>query len=275
MAVKKLSFIGALVSTIVPLLLAPGSVMAAPFSTDVQITGSALFDDTNTFLDGATLTGSLSAVEGGTLTSSAINGTSVTGDNPLDGILTDIDDSLGLSFTVSGGASDVAEAFGELSMSIVNTSLTTAYDVTLEFLSINSVAPFFGGEGEDVGTESVIFVEDVTDPADPLEIFYTHRRIVPLDDIDEADDGPGTLTLSLGADQSIDLLGISLLFADAVDTNTGFSGILGADLIVRSVVAQGVSVIPLPPTVYMFGIGVLLVTALGKFKNAKQQKAAI
>ena len=123
---------GKLVAVTIAVLLGvqPNHASATPFDSNIVISGSAEFDSTGSPsapTGNATQSGTLTRIIGGTPTTTTLNGTVVTGADPLTGSLTDFGDGFGIAFNASGsstgGTSAINDLFGDFSLSITNNSI--------------------------------------------------------------------------------------------------------------------------------------------------------
>jgi len=118
-------------------LLAVPSAQATPFSTDLAINGSVMFDSGYAAMKSAgssAQSGVLAVTEGTSPGSSTFSGASVSGSNPLLATLTDIGDGFGFSGLASAsGTALAAGTFGigvDIGLNLANMSATDAYKIT-------------------------------------------------------------------------------------------------------------------------------------------------
>lgn len=250
------------------LLLAPSVGLAVPFSPDISILASVELDATSLEPSGGTQTGTLSLTSGGVSATSSINGITVTGSHPLSGMLTDIGDSVGMNFLVSGTEIET-EFYGNYNMSLANNSATDSYLVTLGFTSTNLVQ-VMGELDNDVYAESQVYLASSLE-----ELFYTYRYVDLLfyEDFDDTCNGClFTYDLLLGVGDSIDLFGQHDIFAAAYDFGTGYEIALAATISVLGVENLSAQV-PEPPISLMFATGVALLLAVTKTSHGERPTA--
>ncbi len=116
------------------MLLPWASVQALPFTTDITITGTADFRDGQAAATDVSQTGSYSVKQAGVTTTNTVNGTTVTGVDPLAALLTQTGDGVGITANVN---SAIVGAQGEFPMdaglSIFNSSVSNVYKIWLQF----------------------------------------------------------------------------------------------------------------------------------------------
>jgi hypothetical protein len=246
------------------ILLAPCAAFAIPFSSDLFITASVELDSASLEPFGGTQTGSLSMTSGGVSTISTIDGITVTGSNPHGGALTDIGDSVGIGFHVSGTGIDT-ELYGNYNFSFTNNSASDPYLVTLGFDSWNLIEYF----GYDLYAESKISLSSATE-----ELFYTYRY-VDLgfgEDYDDTCNGClFTYDLLLGAGDSIDLFGYQDISGGAFDS--GYDITLDANVSILNVANLNAQQVPEPPAFLLLATGVALLLASRKRIAASEKFA--
>ncbi|MFC3120771.1 hypothetical protein [Agaribacter flavus] len=139
---------------------------AVPITSDLTINGEVSFDITSSLAEGnAIQTATLFSVLGGTNTNSTVSNTTVTGDNPKGGQLTDIGDGIGLSSSLESSGIGFSDVFAfDYAFQITNNSLSQDY--TISFLaefenSVNSELDAF--------VESRFILEDSSN----TEFFFT------------------------------------------------------------------------------------------------------
>ena len=230
-------------SIFVAILLAATSVVhAIPFSTDLTISGSITYDSTNSYVTGTTQSGSISSTIGGTNTSSSISGVTLTGSNPLAGVMTDIGDGFGSSFTMSGDQNgDEGGLFSDYLFDITNNSATDQYQVTfgIEFSNLANA------DGTDAYADSQISIWDETNI---VEVFFSDLTSDTL----FGDEENGTILASFGASlsdsglfnldvlidplASFQLSGFNELEGGVYDSTSSFNGELTSFISVANVI---------------------------------------
>jgi hypothetical protein len=150
-------------------LFLSGEVSAVPLDPNISITATVDLDGLSSSAPaGSTQTGTFSQVIGGSLTTSTVDGgLNLTGTLPLGGALTDINDSVGISFTGTGnsaGGSGSSDFFGNYGVTLSNASATDTFQITLGLQFTNQV----DANGDDVGIEGDIFLNDGV-----TEIFFS------------------------------------------------------------------------------------------------------
>jgi hypothetical protein len=150
------------------MLLLAVQVQATPFTADLSITGEVEFDTGFALADGnVTQTGDFSTTEAGVSTSSTFDGTTVTGANPLLGILTDFGDGFGMSADVDAGFYSEFGIGIDIGIDVMNTSATDTWKVTFKVGSSD-----FNNEVDADGVDAFAdsgFTVDV----DSSEVFFT------------------------------------------------------------------------------------------------------
>ena len=134
------------------------SAKAVPITSDLTITGTVDIDEVDSTLDGsASQTGTMDLTSGGTDSQSTISGTMVSGSDPLSGSLTDTGDGVGASGSLSGSSDGDGSFFViDLTMEIMNTSLTDTFEITFKITYDNSV----DADGIDAFAQSEFSVDD-------------------------------------------------------------------------------------------------------------------
>ena len=191
-------------------LATPNVSRATPIPLDLVIEGEVEFDevfaDDSTF-GAVTQLGAFSVTEGEATTMATYIDATVAGTNPLLGTLTHTGD--GMAVINSSIATDDGE-FGvgfDLFMSLLNTSLTDTYLVTLEIIYDN----FVNADGDDAYADSEYWIETLSDG----EIFFTDL----ISDTVNGDEVAGDLTGGFG-DPLADVL--STTFDILLDPNGGY-----------------------------------------------------
>lgn len=143
----------------------PTQAMATLFDTNIAITGSATFSGGGSSPAAATnasQSGTLTQILGGASTTTSLNGTAITGTDPLAGTLTDIGDGFGISFNASGTfggtgtVSEIDELFGDYAFTLKNNSATDTFTVNLKLTFDNLVNAL----GSDAFAQSFIRIAD-------------------------------------------------------------------------------------------------------------------
>jgi len=153
--------------TLLFMLLMPFQVLAIPFSSDIGISGSVVYDSTNSTATGTTQSGSITSVIGESISSNTINGATITGSNTLSGTLTDLGDGFGSSFIMSGDQNgDKGRLISDSFFNIVNNSATDQYQVSfaIDFLNLADA------DGTDSFADSQLTVQNDLTLA---ELFFT------------------------------------------------------------------------------------------------------
>ena len=245
---------------------AAASAHAVPFSSDISITGSLAFDDATAFVGGdGTHSGSLTATQGGSDTTTTYDDTSVSsGINPLAGMLTDIGD--GFSFRGSGSASTVfGEIFGgvDLAVEMANTSVSDSYEVVLGVDFFHSV----DAGGADAYIESVFDLFDRGSPGSEMftdivsdTFFGDERNLVPLGTFgaEVTDSDTLGLTYQLDPGDVLELAGFYTLEGLFPESGTiAGSYDFGFEILDVSRLSAPPPDVPLPGTVFLLGAGLL------------------
>lgn len=119
------------------------TVTASLIHSDLTITAKTSFDINSLLAGGnASQNGELSRFIGGINTLSTVTNTTVVGDNPLGGVLTDIGDGVGASATVdygSAGLGVIPGFFFDINFSLANSSATDSYQVLFALVFSNLV----------------------------------------------------------------------------------------------------------------------------------------
>jgi len=128
------------------------SASAVPITPDLTITGDITFDvdPTNGSLPAsglATQTATMESILGGTLSTSTVNNVTVSGNNPLGGQLTEINDGIGLEASVSSNGIGFVDAFVfDYNFALSNSSATEDYTISFAIdynSSVNSAVNAF------------------------------------------------------------------------------------------------------------------------------------
>lgn len=151
---------------------------ALSFTTNPVITGQIDFDNDVALADGnVSQTGSFSVTAGGTTTTSTFSGTTVSGDDPLSGTLTNIGDGFGIAGTVNAAFESEFEIGIDIDpWSITNNSATTPYRITFNVNFSNVVdsgGPDAYADSEftiKVGGSEVFFSDVISDTVNGNEI---------------------------------------------------------------------------------------------------------
>lgn len=199
------------------LMLASTTALAVPIDSNVSIFTEVSFDNFNstTALGNSTQGGNFGTVIGGASTSSSVADTTVTGNNPQDGFLTDLGDGLFSSFAISG-TNDGSDAenynfFADYYFELDNLSATDTYRLTFEVETTNSA----DGNGANAYASSLLSLFDDFG----TEVFFTD---ITSDTVFE-DEFNGTLLGTFGDPQS-DAQTVQLFFDLAPATLFIFDG---------------------------------------------------
>ncbi|MBT8446916.1 MAG: hypothetical protein KJO38_07200, partial [Gammaproteobacteria bacterium] len=167
---------------IAPLILAPTTATAA-FDPGIVINASAQLDTSAPTSGSPSQSATLSLTSGGApVTPTTYDGTTVSGNNPLQGTLTDIGDSIGISLSADGAEGDESLFFGEFLLDLTNTT-GTDYKVFLGFTTTNSVVLPGGVVGDDAFGINEFYMED-EDTGEELN--FSYRELDLFNDVDDA-----------------------------------------------------------------------------------------
>lgn len=151
----------------------PHNAAATPINANVSISGSVEFDSTGSPsapTSGATQSGNLTRIVGGTTTTTTLSGATISGSDPLTGTLTDFGDGFGVDFTANGsstsGTSQISDLFGDLFLTLTNNSATDTFTVNLKLDFDGST----DANGADAFAQSHISLDNVTNTA---ELFFS------------------------------------------------------------------------------------------------------
>ena len=267
------------VSFAVLLGIQPNLASATPFDSNIAISGSAEFDSTgnpSAPTGNATQSGTLTRIIGGTTTTTTLNGTVVTGADPLTGSLTDFGDGFGIALNASGSFNDataeIDELFGDYLFTITNNSLIDTFIVNLKLAFDNRV----DASGDDAFAQSEISLDNVTSAA---EIFFSdlssdtvngNEKYVFPSFTNVASGSGGALTdigslilsftLAPGAVVNLGDGSFELNVDGGVFTPGSFSAAVSTLLTVDSVVKQQTPppTVPEPETLFLLGAGLAL-----------------
>lgn len=232
---------------------------AAPFNSNISITGSTSFDNSGSppFSFGPT-TGQMINTIGGTPTTTSLAGSiATTGSNPLSGTLTDFGDSF--SFGGSGSATNEEFAMGIDSLITITNNTASTFEIILGLNFSN----FVSSAGNDAYADSEFSVS-----RDGTEIFFTdlvsdtvNGNTVGGSSVlgsggDLSESGLFQIVLLLNASQSTTLDSFWTLEGGDFDAGSaGFSSLFSFN--VRSVIDQSTpppSTVPTPGTLALIGI---------------------
>ena len=276
-------------------VLLPTTASATLFDPLISITGSAEFDSIGSPTapqGGATQSGTLTRIMGGTTTITTLSGDTVAGADPLTGTLTDNGDGFGIAFNASGistgGTSAINNLFGDLSLSIANNS-ADIFTVNLKITFSNAVDAIFNqsSTASDIafaqaeinllnGVQNVFFADTTSDT------FNGNEKFVYPDNTNQASGSGGAISASgsmilpfiLNPGQVITLGDISSSEVRAFGGTFGsgnFSTVVSALLTVDSVEKQQTTpptpTVPEPETLFILAIGL----ALFRLANRRSQ----
>ncbi|OQW78059.1 MAG: hypothetical protein BVN35_04800 [Proteobacteria bacterium ST_bin11] len=258
------------------------STWAANFDSNIVIRGSAEFDSTGSPSGpiNATQAGSLTSIIGGATSTTTLNGSTVTGPDPLSGTLSQIGDGFGINLSASGiggtEPSSISPLFGDLTFSIENKSVVDSFIVRLQFQFSHEVeatdTPPLNNDAEFAqsliafykadGTE-LVFSKIISDP------FLGNEKRIPSDPNTDIGIGKGGLV----SDDGTLLLTFLLSPGDLIsfgDSNPDLRIFGGADsgsfsinasslITVDSVTKQVTNTVPEPETVWLLAIGLVSV----------------
>lgn len=272
---------GKLVAVTIAVLLGvqPNHASATPFDSNIVISGSAEFDSTGSPsapTGNATQSGTLTRIMGGATTITTLSGDTVTGADPLSGLLTDLNDGFGIAFNASGSSNgataEIDELFGDYLFTITNNSLIDTFIVNLKLAFDNRV----DASGADAFAQSEISLDNVTSPA---EIFFSDLSSDTLNG-NEKYVFPSSTNVASGSGGALSDIGsliLSFTLAPGAVVNLGdgsfelnvdggvfapgsFSAAVSTLLTVDSVVKQQAPppTVPEPETLLMLGLGLTL-----------------
>jgi len=241
------------------ILSTPWVAHAIPFSSDISISGSIVYDNVNSYATGTTQSGSISSIIGETKTTSNITGAIITGTNPLAGTLTDIGDGFGSIFSMSGDQNaDKGELFSDYAINITNNSATDQFMVSflLDFTNIvdaNGADSFADSQfslSNDTTTSEIFFTDLTSD------IFFGDKENgISLASFGASlsDTGMVTLDFLLTPLAVINLSGINQLQGGVFDDTSDFEGELTSFISLASVtnLTTPPSSVPEPVTFFL------------------------
>ena len=246
---------------------------SATITSNLSISGTAAFDVGSAQADGnVTQTGNFSTTQGGVTTVSTFSGTTVTGDNPLPGTLTDIGDGFGMEADVDAQYESEFEVVMDIDISVKNNSATVPYRVTFGLDFSNIVNSMGTPEVDDAFSESE-FVVDVDDN----EVFFSDllSDLLNGNEIDGDDTGDfggqlddsGMESFIIEIDPSSTVLIEGILQIDGGVFSPEASAL--ADFS-ASINVQNVAAVPLPTAIVLFGSGL---TGLAVVRCRKKKTA--
>lgn len=240
---------------------------AVPFSTGLSITGSTTFDDSFSFGS----SGGFSVVESGATTASTYDTVPiVTGDNPLTGLLTDFGDGFG--FTGSASVTDDGFAAGvDTTIQLINTSSSNIYKVFFRLSYSNSV----NADGDDAFADSELILGSNGGFDD---VFFSDLK----SDTFFGDEDAGLLTGGFGdplLDNGDFLFSFILNPSDILDLDMSWtleggdfaSGLAESDFSVFLSIDSVDVKTPLPGTLFLVGIGIILLPLQRRLRGYMQR----
>ena len=131
---------------------------AALIPSDLEVTGNVSFGVDSVSASGnASQTATLESVLGGSSSTTTVSGLTVTGANPLGGLLLNTNDGVGADASISGSAGGSAEGFFfDFLFSMTNTSLTDSFQIFFELVFTNTTS----ASGADAYADAEIILED-------------------------------------------------------------------------------------------------------------------
>jgi len=131
---------------------------AALIPSDLEVTGNVSFGVDSVSASGnASQTATLESVLGGSSSITTVSGLTVTGANPLGGLMLNTNDGVGADASISGSAGGSTEGFFfDFLFSMTNTSLTDSFQIFFELVFTNSTS----ASGADAYADAEIILED-------------------------------------------------------------------------------------------------------------------
>ncbi|NDJ62315.1 MAG: hypothetical protein GYB67_14405 [Chloroflexi bacterium] len=254
---------GAAMAAVICLVATTGVALAVPIDPNLSINASIEFAFGDPAAGGASQSGEFTLRQGGADTTSTIaSDTSVTGDNPLSGALTDLGDGIGAILDQSGSGVGAATALGlDYTLDITNNSVTDTIEVTVVIDFLNRV---------DAGGTDAFAEGEFTFNENTTELFFTDLVSDTVFGDQVGGDGTGTfgelqeengmefLVFSLLPGANLMLSGTFDLEGESFGDDSSYIGLLDVFVSIgntENVTDPGDNNVPLPGTLLLIGIG--------------------
>jgi hypothetical protein len=223
---------------------------AAPFTTDLSISGSVEFDTPFAVLKttgNVTQDGSFYVRQGGTDSTSTFSGTTVTGANPRTGTLTDLGDGFGITANVSSSYPSTFGLGNNIVVNLANTSSTAAYTVRFAVDFLNRLS----ATGDNSYAHSNYYIRDASN----TDIFWTDITRDTVNGDQDFNFPVNYFDVIIAPNDTTQLLGYWTLdggvFADQGTADVNFSAFLR----VGDVTSSEPTAVPEPGTIILLGAG--------------------
>lgn len=236
---------------------------ALPFTSDIVITGAAAFNGGQALAVDVNQSGSYSVTQGGVTTTNTVNGTTVTGSDPLAAALTQTGDGFGISASASSTTSGAEGEFPmDVGFSIANNSISSVYKVKLQLAYDHSV----DADGTDAFAISEYSLFDVTNNLELLfrgvtsdTVFEDQKNDAFLGTFGDlvADSGNLLLDLVINPGELLDLALQYDLSSGNFSDPGAFAARLSGFLSIASVEHVEGGTVPVPATLYLLLAGVM------------------
>lgn len=256
-------------------LLAVPTAQATPFSTDLSISGSVMFDSGYAAMQSTGASGQsglVAVTQGTTPSSSTFSGSLVSGSNPLLGTLTDIDDGFGFSGTASASTTGTFGIGIDIGLKLANNSATNAYKIifNVEFdnrvdsAGVDAYANSNFGIFDRVNNQTLFFTDLFSDTVNGNS--NGGQPVPGVRGGSLAENGPASFVITLAAGQSLvfdpllhdiswTLDGRAGRSANGVDSSSSASLDLFFSIASVESLTQPPTPTPEPATLALFGLG--------------------
>lgn len=230
-------------------------VFATPFTSALSVSASASFDTVNSADPdpGASQSGNINLIGGGSLVQSLFNGTSLA-PSLLTGALTDFGDGVGMRIALTGNAANGSVqnpgVFGDLLLAFNNNSASEVLTITLQLDALY-------GELFASGSDAYILFDTSLKDEDLNELLFSNRTRDTVFGDNDSDSVSSTFTFMLNPGQTLNFAGLVQGRGGAYQEDSSYSGYVDAFLRILSVRGRTTEV-PTPTSLTLFGLGLVL-----------------